>query len=734
MSDAPTANEPVASKPSWLRRGILIVLGLATGCAITEGVFRLRDEGAFPHLNVYAPDDKLGVTLAPGATQKTRVAPNPVCDVRINEGGLRGGPLPSPSPDNVVVVGDSQVFGLGVQEGETFSAKLEASLGGRRVINAGVPTYGPLEYNAMAERWLEKTGAKTLIYVVNLANDLFEAARPNTERHKVWDGWAVRAPTAPLKVTEFPGRAWLFRESHAFFHLRRVWYSARHPELEDAAFATDGTWRDLVREAEEQSSRRAAMEKEREQRAQSYDSEVSYAGKRFRLAELRMIQALYEEFTKNDGDQSVLIGLATATPGDIVAPAPGEEAPTVKASVTQIRQGAEFRLELEKKLRSLAETKPTAKDAVKQYDEAWRRKLEAEAYALKVARRSGPIVKRIEEAKGIADRFGASLLVAVLPIDVEVSAEEWKKYEVAPMDLSTLSVLHDDLLESAREMGARGVDLTAALVAAEPGAFLDKDLHMTPKGHAAVAEAIAKALSTKPPLVFDPTLPLGRSWLPTESEYLHHKEMGVTGSTAAGCETKKVREWLRLRCKQRGVIGPKPRGARVVQGGHGDALISLYGDVLTLIVPVLPGDTMEAELIYEGETRTLRIEWPEKELPIWRDGKHISDAKKVASPLAAAAPEVSAAADAICACHKKASGAASCDDLNASPDPACKATFGDDCDKLLACASGHPLAMPRCAEGEVNTGSMRRCRKRCDDDKCAEGSCLAQHGVKVCVP
>jgi hypothetical protein len=255
---------------------------------------------------------------------------------------------------------------------------------------------------------------------------------------------------------------------------------------------------------------------------------------------------------------------------------------------------------------------------------------------------------------------------------------------------------------------------------------------MTPKGHAAVAEAIAKAMASKPAPVFDPTLPLGRSWLPTEAEYGYYKEMAVTGSTASGCETKKVREWLRLRCAQKGVIGPKPKGARVIQGGHGDAVISLYGDVLTLIVPVLPGDTLEAELFWEGESRTLKIEWPEAEMPIWRDGQHISDAKRIAAvPPAGDA----SAAEAICACHKKASGAATCGELNASPEASCVATYGGDCDKVVECAMGHPLWPPKCGEGEVNAGSMRRCRKLCGEgDKCAEGSCVAQQGVKVCIP
>src|SRR5262245_48236582 len=100
MSDPPSPKAPAAEKPRWLRRGVMIALGLLTGCVLAEGIFHLRDDGAFPHLNVYAPDDALGVTLRPGATQRTRVLPNPACDVRINDAGLRGGPLSAPSPEN----------------------------------------------------------------------------------------------------------------------------------------------------------------------------------------------------------------------------------------------------------------------------------------------------------------------------------------------------------------------------------------------------------------------------------------------------------------------------------------------------------------------------------------------------------------------------------------------------------------------------------------------------------
>ena len=49
----------------------------------------------------------------------------------------------------------------------------------------------------------------------------------------------------------------------------------------------------------------------------------------------------------------------------------------------------------------------------------------------------------------------------------------------------------EDLLVAAERLGAEVLDLAPALASAQPGAFLDGDLHLTPKGHVAVAEALA---------------------------------------------------------------------------------------------------------------------------------------------------------------------------------------------------------------------------------------------------
>ena len=163
-----TATPPVTVTPPAKRRGagrwlvaaLSILLGLCVGLAIAEVTFSMRDEGAFPHLNVYVADEELGVALEPRSITRLRVATNPVTEIHIGPGGFRGSALAPPSDDEILVVGDSQVFGLGVNDDETLSAVL-ATLLDRPVINGGVPTYGPLEYTAVVRRVLENREVPT---------------------------------------------------------------------------------------------------------------------------------------------------------------------------------------------------------------------------------------------------------------------------------------------------------------------------------------------------------------------------------------------------------------------------------------------------------------------------------------------------------------------------------------------------------------------------------------------
>ena len=66
--------------------------------------------------------------------------------------------------------------------------------------------------------WLARTGIPRLFD----GEHFFELERPNVKRHAVWDGWAVRRENHPGHVRDFPGRRWLFSQSHLVFALRKL--------------------------------------------------------------------------------------------------------------------------------------------------------------------------------------------------------------------------------------------------------------------------------------------------------------------------------------------------------------------------------------------------------------------------------------------------------------------------------------------------------------------------------
>ena len=121
-------------------------------------------------------------------------------EVRTNALGFRG-----PAWDEaetagraVLLLGDSQMFGYGVDEADALAARLSERLQ-RPVLNAAVPTWGPTEYARAAEDLVPRYRPAHVVFVANLANDWVEAHVPNTRRMTARDGWARRAPGPPRR-------------------------------------------------------------------------------------------------------------------------------------------------------------------------------------------------------------------------------------------------------------------------------------------------------------------------------------------------------------------------------------------------------------------------------------------------------------------------------------------------------------------------------------------------------
>ena len=630
----------------WALRGGLVVSGVLLGLALTEAAFWLRDDGAFPHVNLYVADAELGARLMPDASQRIAFAGNPTTSLRTNRQGYRGADWGTPDPagkGEILVVGDSQVFGLGVEEGQTASAWL-AELTERPVLNGGVPTYGPEEYLAVVEEVLEaRDGAvKDVVIVVNFSNDLFELERPNRERHGVWDGWAVRIESMPESTTWFPGRDLLYRQSHAFFALRKWWASGS--ALAAQSLPSEGGLDDLLVTGREVATHRAedsaaVVQSRRDAtRKQAIASEV--LDDPLQVAELTNsmhwelepvadtdapaepaeptlpgVQSRLRVRTPDREDAQIArkAWLYGAQPGDIVHAEYAEASRPVPVTAEMLARGAREAKDLRARLaasetvrsrvgeRTLAVLDGEAPTAIDPSASTW----------VSPERRSwSPLEPWLVRARDVVESHGASLTVVALPLDVQVLDSQWEKYGVEPVDMSDSLILLDDLADAGRRAGIRVVQPREDLAAVGDSAWLDGDLHLSVAGQRTLAESIARRLAEPPPMsVPGPGLPEGRSLPPLPAEWAAVEENYVRHSTPERCQTRRVREWLRVDCRD--------------DAGHAHTGLDLSGATLEAWGVVLPGRGATAFLaLVEGRdqdviflrdrhTTTLEVRWKE---------------------------------------------------------------------------------------------------------------------------
>ena len=167
----------------------------------------------------YSPDPPGRYRLSPGYRGRIYNRAEYSNDIRINEAGLRGPEIGPGSADalRILVIGDSFVFGVGVEDAETFTAVLAAGLTREGVVaeglNAGIPAFGVPD----AEDWLRRHGVDLepdiVILAIFLGNDLVDAS-PDREEILMVDGLLVPSQSAGgLK-------AWLHRHSHLYVAIK----------------------------------------------------------------------------------------------------------------------------------------------------------------------------------------------------------------------------------------------------------------------------------------------------------------------------------------------------------------------------------------------------------------------------------------------------------------------------------------------------------------------------------
>lgn len=99
--------------------------------------------------------------------------------------------------------------------------------------------------------------------------------------------------------------------------------------------------------------------------------------------------------------------------------------------------------------------------------------------------------------------------------------------------------------------------------------------------------------------------------MPTQEEWAAAKEVGVRGSTALGCKTMMVREYLKIHCTGKNDTGGEPTFITVKKGAGMPGLFTFIGNgVTSLVVPYTEGIDVSADFSWANKTHTLALKWP----------------------------------------------------------------------------------------------------------------------------
>jgi hypothetical protein len=208
------------------------------------------------------------------------------------------------------------------------------------------------------------------------------------------------------------------------------------------------------------------------------------------------------------------------------------------------------------------------------------------------------------------------------------------------------------------------------------------------------------------------------------SEWTPSTEIAVPESDPAGCETKRLREWLGIFCRNKG-------GAKGVTVTSGTEVMAgaLPGEAL-LVAPLIPGQDLKATFVaFDGATRELTV----KVDPAGSaERAEIAFSKPL--PPRSDIPAAPASSARLCECVAKVTHSPTCAASSAPVDDACLRTYPSDCARLVACSIGDPTSPPKCARGEALAGAAHRCRPLCSaSSPCTSGRCTEWQGGSVCM-
>lgn len=200
---------------------------MITASILAEVGVRVTAPQPMSFARFYAPGTNVGWTLRPDHQEQITTGEYSI-QVHVNSLGCRGDEHHFTTADHaastILILGDSYMFGNGVDEAETTAAQLEVLLRGSSppgtsftVLNAGVPGYGPLQYRLRYEHLRNTCRPSIAIIALYIGNDIFDCTWDKTGLTVV-DGYLVSRQGSKASSLRF----WTKRHSHLYRLLSRV--------------------------------------------------------------------------------------------------------------------------------------------------------------------------------------------------------------------------------------------------------------------------------------------------------------------------------------------------------------------------------------------------------------------------------------------------------------------------------------------------------------------------------
>jgi hypothetical protein len=197
------------SKSRIVFRLFQVAAGLVIGLLLVELGLQIKNQRAFPYIPMYETDSSLGYAMIPNRTYRWLAFPHHVVSIQTNTEGFRGRDWPTipqksffgantdaARPALDIMVGDSHVFGYGINEEDTLSEQLSNVLG-KPVLNMGVNSYGPLEYNKLVRKNIRYLQPQIIWYVIDLDSDPQDVLFPPSQRLHTPSGYLQSTPAPP---------------------------------------------------------------------------------------------------------------------------------------------------------------------------------------------------------------------------------------------------------------------------------------------------------------------------------------------------------------------------------------------------------------------------------------------------------------------------------------------------------------------------------------------------------